>query len=121
MENQDTAKLMEEILMQIRTEEVPAYPRGLMAARLAALPKERGAAIGKVQPSAARWRTWQVLAAGGVAVAVVVAALWFLPAVEGRQALAFEEVPKAVEAAQTMRFRILHYSNDPGYLAQYNV
>ena len=104
--------LLDEILGQIREQEVPAFPRELMAARLTALPKERGGARAKVQRSAAGRRTWQVFAAGGLAAAVVVAALWFLPVVEGKQALAFEEVQKALKATQTMRYRILHYSNN---------
>jgi hypothetical protein len=114
-------QLMEEIMMQIRAQEAPAFPRELMAARLAALPKERGAAKAKVQRSVAGRRTWQALAAGGLAAAVVVGALWLLATVEGKQALAFEEVPKAVEATQTMRYRVLHYSNNPSYLSQYEV
>jgi hypothetical protein len=112
MKDNDTEKLMEEIVMQIRALEVPVYPRESMAARLAALPKVRGAASGKVLGSIAGWRAWQVFAAGGLAAAALVAALWFLPAVESKRALAFEEVQKALKAAQTMRYRVLLYSNN---------
>jgi hypothetical protein len=121
MKDSDTERLLEELVMQIQARELPAFPRELMAARLAALTKGHGAPREAVQRATSGWRPWQVLAAGVLATAVVVVAFWLLPAVEDKRALAFADVQKAVEAAQTMRFRILHYSSDPGYLAQYNV
>jgi hypothetical protein len=110
---------MEEILMQIRAHEVPAYPREVIALRLDGLTARR--TTGNGASRSVRWRPRRILAASALVAVTVAFALWLLVSFESTEALAFGDVQKAVDAAQTMRYRILHYSRDPGYLAQYNV
>lgn len=112
--------LVDQILLQIREQEVPAYPRELMVWRISAISKGRDGGQ-KVRRTFSRWRPWQWLTAGALAAGIVVGTFWLLTAIENNRALAFADVQQAVRETQTMRYRILHFSNDPNYLQQYNV
>jgi outer membrane lipoprotein-sorting protein len=111
---------LDEVLLQIREQEVPAYPRPSIDARLDAMRNVR-AGDGEVA-RASRWdRAWQWLTVGALAAGLLVGAFLMFSAIDSGKALAFAEMQQAVAAKQTMRYRILAYSNDPGYLAQYEV
>src|SRR6187397_2043672 len=111
---------LDEVLLQIREQEVPAYPRPSIDARLDAMRYVR-AGDGEVA-RASRWdRAWQWLTVGALAAGLLVGAFLMFSAIDSGKALAFAEMQQAVAAKQTMRYRILAYSNDPGYLAQYEV
>jgi outer membrane lipoprotein-sorting protein len=118
MNNADQS--LEEVLAQIREREVPAFPRAAISEKLDAVQKG-GIRNSKVVGASSWRRRWQLLTAGALAAGILVGAFWLLSAVESNQALAFAEVQQAVAAKQTVRFRILHYSDDPNYLQQYNV
>ncbi|MEX2142494.1 MAG: hypothetical protein WD894_24790 [Pirellulales bacterium] len=116
----DADQLLDEVLIQIREQDVPAYPRESMAARLDALSNKRSVGH-EVRHRFSRWRAWQWLAAGALAAGIVIGAFWLLTAGDSNRALAFADVQQAVGETQTIRYRILHYSNNPSYLSQYEV
>lgn len=116
----DVDHLLDEIVAQIREQEVPTFPRESMAARFDTL-KVRYTDSGSVFPKFSRMRLWQSIAAGAFGIGLMVCAVWLVSGIGGGKALAFADVKEAVGATQTMSYRILHFSNDPGYLQEYNV
>src|SRR6476619_7145555 len=113
-------ELLDEAIARIRAEVVPAFPREALAARLQRYEESRACA--RIEP---RWgvgnRRWRILAAGALAAGIIACAVWLVSALGGGTAIAFADVKNAVGSTQTVSFRILHFSNDPSYLRQFNI
>jgi hypothetical protein len=103
----DADQILDEILVQIREREVPAFPRDEISAKLDGVRKVR-AGDGDVASASARRRAWQFIATGILAASVVIAATWLLSTIEIGRALAFSDVQEAVSAKQTIRYRVLN-------------
>jgi hypothetical protein len=103
----DADQILDEILVQIREREVPAFPRDAISTKVDGVRKIRAGDddVG----SAPTWRrARQFIATGVLAVSVVVAAIWLFSTIEIGSALAFSEVQEAVAAKQTIRYRVLN-------------
>lgn len=108
----DSEQLLDEVLMQIRTEAIPAFPQEQIAANLSA---GRSISVRSVQPYRVR------IGIGALAASLLILAMWLASMTDSGTVFAFTDVSKAVSKAHTIQFRVLHYSQSPSYLRQYNL
>ena len=100
----DPDLLLDEIMSQIRAQEVPVFPRESMTTRVDDL-LNRQINGNSVFRRFSRMRLWQLVTGGALAIGIIVCAVWLISMVGGKKALAFADVKEAVGAAQTVSYR----------------